>query len=58
MPEINFDLDYQFLKDSYTGRGGYLDGSYLVRFPNESDTKFKNRKESKNTLPSSTSAKR
>ncbi len=42
---INFDLDYQFLKDSYTGRGGYLDGSYLVRFPNESDEKFKNRKE-------------
>ena len=42
---VNFDLDYQFLKDSYTGRGGYLDGSYLVRFPNESDKKFKNRKE-------------
>ncbi len=40
-----FDLDYQFLKDSYTGRGGYLGGSYLVRFPNESDAKFKNRKE-------------
>jgi len=44
MAVINFDLDYQFLKDSYTGRGGYLDGSYLVRFPNESDQKFKNRK--------------
>jgi len=42
---VNFDLDYQFLRDSYTGRGGYLDGSYLVRFPNEGDEKFKNRKE-------------
>ena len=42
---INFDLDYQFLKDSYTGRGGYLDGRYLIKFPNESDEKFKNRKE-------------
>jgi len=42
---INLDLDYQFLKDSYTGRGGYLNGSYLIRFPNESDEKFKNRKE-------------
>jgi len=42
---VNFDLDYQFLKDSYTGRGGYLDGRYLIKFPNESDEKFKNRKE-------------
>ncbi len=42
---VNFDLDYQFLKDSYTGRGGYLDGNYLIKFPNESDEKFKNRKE-------------
>jgi hypothetical protein len=27
---VNLDLDYEFLRDSYTGRGGYLNGKYLV----------------------------
>jgi len=40
---VNLDLDYEFLRDFYTGRGGYLNGKYLVKFPNESDEKFKNR---------------
>lgn len=38
-------MDYQFLRDAYTGQGGYADGSYLVRHPRESDDKYKRRKE-------------
>ena len=37
--------DWQFLIDSYTGKGGFEDGSYLIRYPRESDEKFKRRKE-------------
>jgi len=37
--------DWQFLIDSYTGKGGFEDGSYLIRYPRESDDKFKRRKE-------------
>lgn len=32
-----------FLVDSYTGQGGFLDGSYLVQHPRESDAKFARR---------------
>ena len=39
-----WDIDYNFLKDAYRGTGGFLDGSYLVRFPKESDEKYINRK--------------
>lgn len=35
----------QFMLDSYTGEGGYLLGSYLARFPRESDAKFQARQE-------------
>lgn len=37
--------DWQFLIDSYTGKGGFEDGSYLIKYPRESDDKFKRRKE-------------
>lgn len=33
----------QFFLDAYTGKGGFADGKYLVQFPRESDTNFKNR---------------
>lgn len=35
----------QFMLDAYTGEGGYLLGSYLARFPRESDAKFQARQE-------------
>jgi len=34
----------KFLMDAYTGKGGYLDGTYLIRHPRESDEKFNKRK--------------
>ncbi|WP_163327620.1 phage portal protein [Desulfurobacterium thermolithotrophum] len=34
----------KFLIDAYTGKGGFLDGSYLVPHPRESDEKFSRRK--------------
>lgn len=37
--------DWQFYIDSYTGKGGFEDGSYLIRYPRESDDKFRRRKE-------------
>ena len=37
--------DWQFYIDSYTGKGGFEDGSYLIKYPRESDDKFKRRKE-------------
>ncbi len=38
-------VDWNFLYDSYTGLGGYKDGSYLVRYPRETDDKYGRRKE-------------
>jgi len=35
----------QFLLDAYEGKGGFLDGSYLIPHPRESKEKFKRRKE-------------
>ena len=35
---------WQFLYDSYTGLGGYRDGSYLIRHKREPDEKFERRK--------------
>ena len=35
---------WQFLYDSYTGLGGYKDGSYLIRHKRESDEKYERRK--------------
>ena len=36
--------DWKFLYDSYTGLGGYKDGSYLVQHKRESDEKLQRRK--------------
>lgn len=38
------NIDYEFMKHAYRGTGGFLDGSYLVRFPKETDEKYINRK--------------
>jgi hypothetical protein len=35
---------YRFLLDSYTGQGGFFDGSYLIKHPRESDEKYERRK--------------
>jgi len=35
---------WQFLYDSYTGLGGYRDGSYLIRHKRETDDKYNRRK--------------
>jgi hypothetical protein len=54
MTTYNFNRDSEkFLLDSYTGKGGYLpasynnsvnaNGSYLLRHPRETDTKYANR---------------
>jgi len=37
--------DYQFLIDAYTGLGGFKDGSYLIRYPRETDAKYNRRKQ-------------
>ena len=37
--------DYQFLTDAYTGLGGFKDGSYLIRYPRETDAKYNRRKQ-------------
>jgi len=34
----------KFLIDAYTGKGGFLDGNYLIPHPRESDEKFSRRK--------------
>ncbi len=34
----------QFLLDSYSGTGGFLDGSYLISHPRESQEKFERRR--------------
>jgi len=39
------EKNWQFYIDSYTGKGGFEDGSYLVKYPRESDDKFKRRKQ-------------
>ncbi|TAN71604.1 MAG: hypothetical protein EPN17_00940 [Methylobacter sp.] len=36
----------RFLLDSYSGKGGYVTGLYLVRHPRETDDKFKRRRAS------------
>ena len=36
--------DYDFLYDSYTGGGGYLDGTYLIAHPREEADKLYNRR--------------
>lgn len=33
----------RFYLDAYTGQGGFLDGSYLIRHPRETDAKFEER---------------
>jgi hypothetical protein len=38
-------IDQTFLLDSYTGGGGFADGSYLVKYPRETDDKIAARKE-------------
>ena len=38
-------MDYAFLRNAYSGQGGFADGSYLVRHPRESDEKYTRRKE-------------
>ena len=35
--------DYSFYKDAYNGSGGFLDGSYIDKFPRESDEKYTER---------------
>ena len=42
----DYKLTDQFLLDSYSGKGGYLTGLYLVKHPRESDDKFKRRRAS------------
>jgi hypothetical protein len=37
--------DYQLMWDSYTGLGGFQDGSYLVRYPRETDEKYRRRQQ-------------
>ncbi len=39
------EKDWQFYIDSYTGKGGFEDGSYLIKYPRESDEKFERRKQ-------------
>jgi len=38
-------VNWSFLYDSYTGLGGYEDGSYLVQYPRETPDKYSRRKE-------------
>ncbi|WP_340689816.1 hypothetical protein [Hydrogenobacter thermophilus] len=38
-------MNYRFYWDAYTGQGGFSDGSYLVRYPRETDEKYKRRQE-------------
>lgn len=42
---MKMEKNWQFYIDSYTGKGGFEDGSYLVKYPRESDDKFKRRKQ-------------
>lgn len=37
--------NFEFLRDCYTGGGGFADGSFLIQHPRESDDKFARRKE-------------
>lgn len=36
--------DYAFIREAYLGSGGFSDGSYIDKFPRESDEKYKERK--------------
>jgi len=36
---------WTFANNAYKGSGGFSDGSYIDRYPRESDEKYKNRKE-------------
>lgn len=35
--------DYAFIREAYLGSGGFSDGSYIDKFPRESDEKYKER---------------
>jgi len=35
--------DYSFIREAYLGDGGFSDGSYIDKFPRESDDKYKER---------------
>ncbi len=37
-------IDYKFIKEAYTGTGGFSNGEHLDKFPRESDEKFEERK--------------
>ena len=39
------EKNWQFYIDSYTGKGGFENGSYLIKYPREGDDKFKRRKQ-------------
>ena len=36
--------DYEFIREAYLGDGGFSDGSYIDKFPRESDEKYSERK--------------
>lgn len=38
-------IDYKLCWDSYTGLGGFSDGSYLVKYPRETDEKYARRRQ-------------
>jgi hypothetical protein len=38
-------IDYRLCWDSYTGLGGFSDGSYLVKYPRETDEKYARRRQ-------------
>ncbi|MEM2566938.1 MAG: phage portal protein [Candidatus Bathyarchaeia archaeon] len=37
--------DYRLMWDAYTGLGGFQDGTYLVKYPRETDEKYNRRKQ-------------
>jgi len=37
-------IDYKFIDEAYRGSGGFSDGSYIDKFPRESDEKYTERK--------------
>lgn len=45
MAEPISQTNYDFLEDSYTGGGGFDDGSYLIQYIREDDEKFNRRKD-------------
>lgn len=36
--------DYSFIREAYIGNGGFVDGTYINKFPRESDDKYAERK--------------